>query len=255
MTMKGDNTYMKKITAYERDELSVNITDKPKEKTNKSFMQLYISHIDYIIQLTDKSPTAVKILLLMFKFAEANNTVMLKVKTIMEMLHIKREATVKESLKILREDGYVTTYKVGVNLFYFINPHIASSCDARYRHKIILAYNDKARNCDQHELTDLDTDVVDTSIYNKEDGLKLRIAFYKDHKELQKPTLEENIEMDKLQEEIEDYEEMGYINNYGEVTKKFLEEQEEHLKQHTQEFPPQEDDPFGLFGNNGNKER
>lgn len=219
---------MAELTITEQEDLKINIAPKPKEKTNKDFMQIYLNGMDYVIQLIEKSPTAAQIYLLMMKFAEANNTVELDIQTIMEILNIKRKATVIDSLKLLKDEGYVIIYKHGRVNFYFINPEIAASCDARYKKKISQAYGDALiQNVNNNKLIDIDKNIVNTSIYDQKDRAKLKISFYNKHKELQKPTDEELAEQAKIDE---------YIDSHG--TKENLEKEfEEEMDKHISERP------------------
>lgn len=225
---------MKELTYTQRENLKNNVTPTPKakdKKTNKDFQKIFYDKIDYLIQLNKKSPEALNIYLLFMKYAESNNTVYLTVKMISEALNICKQ-TVLTALKILKQDGYLTTYEYGKVNFYFLNPDISVSCIVPYQRKIRDAYNDKVDeeikkyeiekkdlesldtldSEDEKEkikkkvakaknhtnwLCDIDKEKVNTEIIDNSDRIRIKIAFYNSHPELQAPTDEEIEQQEK----------------------------------------------------------
>lgn len=216
---------MNELTYTQRENLKDNVTPIPKnkdKKTNKDFQKIFYDKIDYLIQLNKKSPEALNIYLLFMKYADSNNTVYLTINMIMEALHICKQ-TVISALEILKQDGYMTTYKFGKVNFYFLNPDLSVSCNVPYQRKIKTAYVDKVSNdlkdynnilkdldgldsIDDKNfvkeveeavsktkkpanwLCDIDGEKVNTEIIDKSDRLKLKLAFYNSHPELHAPT-------------------------------------------------------------------
>ena len=229
----------KGLTYTQRQNLKDNVTPTPKskdKKTNKDFQKIFFDKIDYLIQLNKKSPEALNIYMLFMKYAESNNTVYLTVDMIMKTLHICKQ-TVISALELLKQDGYMTTYKHGKVNFYFLNPDISVSCIVPYQRKIKDAYikkvekdlkdyeiamkdligldeededyikgikeaNEMAKRL-TNELCEIDKTKVDTEIIDKSDRLRLKISFYNSHLELHAPT-EEEIEQQKKDDEFND---------------------------------------------------
>lgn len=235
---------MNKLTYTQKTDLENNVAPAPKKekKTNKDFQKIFYDKIDYMIQLNKKSPEALNIYMLLMKYADTNNTVYLTVNMIMEALHISKP-TVISSLELLRQDGYLTTYKVGRTCFYFLNPQISVSCTVPFQRKLQYAYGtkitadkkdyeckylkeledgeepDPTAKKPANDLCDIDKNKVDTEIIDKADRIKLKTKFYNEHPELQAPTEEEIIQQyedDKLLD--------NYITPYGQL---IMDEEEE----------------------------
>lgn len=214
----------KELTYTQRVELEQNIVPekiaKNDKKTNKDFQKIFYDSFDLLIQLNMKSPTALNIYMLFMKYAETNNTVYLTVDMIMNTLHICKQ-TACNSLELLMQDGYLTTYKVGRNNFYFLNPSVGVSCNVPFQKKLALEYATKIdydlksykKALEELEdepepekiklkkpanwLCDVDKSMVDTSVIDRADRLKMKATFYNNHPELHEPTEEEIIQQHK----------------------------------------------------------
>lgn len=231
---------MDELTYTQKQDLENNVTPTPKnkdKKTNKDFQKVFYDKIDYMIQLNKKSPEALNIYMLFMKYADTNNIVYLTVNMIMETLHICKQ-TVITALDLLREDGFLTTYKYGRTSFYFLNPDLTVSCTVPFQRKIKDAYVtkideeltdyknlykdleglDSVEDKDLIEevtkmigktkkpanwLCDIDKTKVDTEIIDKSDRLRIKATFYNKHPELHEPTPEE-IEKQKQDDEYMD---------------------------------------------------
>jgi hypothetical protein len=155
----------------------------------------------------------------MFMFMSANmkknNTILVDINTMTKVLN-KSEKTIRRAISTLKEKNFLCVIKYQRNNVYFINPMICCSAQAEYKSKLIKTYIQYA---DTTEMTEIDKDIVNSSHYDKEDKLTFEIRFYKNHKELQPPTVEELMDKyDKIEKIANEKEEnqkvdINIINN------------------------------------------
>lgn len=99
------------MTPSEEKDLENNIVNQPKKKVSKDFMQISLQGLDYISELIEKSPSSARVLMMMFKFCNANNTVYISQSALAEMIGTKRTKTIADAVRTLKENGFITIYK------------------------------------------------------------------------------------------------------------------------------------------------
>ncbi len=96
------------------------------QKKNSNFIQLYREHITEIRWLTKNNPVALDIFLFILEHMDYKNSLACSY-SVLEDYTGKSRSTLCRAIKILRENGFISIFKMGTCNVYTINPEIAWS--------------------------------------------------------------------------------------------------------------------------------
>lgn len=96
------------------------------EKKNSNFVMLYKDYIDEVLWLSRKSGVSFSILGFIIKNMDNYNSLICSYKVFEEKFKISSE-TVRKSIKLLKDNGFIDILKSGTNNVYVINPKIVWS--------------------------------------------------------------------------------------------------------------------------------
>lgn len=98
--------------------------DNVKEKLNSDFVQLYRNHLTEIRWLMNKSSLACEIFLFIIEHMDTSNALACS-SAIFEDYFGKSRSTISRAIKILKDEGFVSTLKMGTSNVYIVNQEIA----------------------------------------------------------------------------------------------------------------------------------
>ena len=111
----------KKELEYEQQK---EIEKQEKDKKNSNFVMIYREHMPEIRWLMKKSRYASNIFNFILEHMDYNNALMCSYQVFMDYFEISSE-TVRKSIKILKENGFVDVLKSGTSNVYIVNQEIA----------------------------------------------------------------------------------------------------------------------------------
>lgn len=109
--------------------------DKPRNRQNKDFVQIYRSFMDEIALLGRENQVALEVFMFISKHMDYNNALCVSMKALEEILGYSRQ-TLSKAVKHLKEKGWLCVMKSGSTNIYIINPDVAWT-----------AYNDDKEYC------------------------------------------------------------------------------------------------------------
>jgi len=104
----------------------INIESNKKRSPYSNWYQFNREYTGEMIWLAGKHPKAHQILLFILDQMDSYNALMCSYKVFQEALNIS-ESTVKRSIKVLKDNGFVKTYKSGTSNVYAVNKKLAWS--------------------------------------------------------------------------------------------------------------------------------
>lgn len=164
------------------DKRNNTLTDAEWNAKNKDFIQIYDNAMDRVIQLVEIDPLACKVFLFMCKIVNKNNTVIVDIETLQQVLNRKR-TQISGAIKTLKEHNFLVIIKYKRNNVYFLNPDICCCTVASHKRKLLAEYRKLTTESDT-----IDRDIINIDAYNKEHKLSFQISFYKEHTELHTAT-------------------------------------------------------------------
>lgn len=96
------------------------------EKKNSDFVQLYRNHITEVRWLLKKNPLACEIFLFLLEHMDTSNALACS-SALLEDYFGKSRTTIFRAIKVLKEEGFVHTLKLGTSNVYIVNQDIAWS--------------------------------------------------------------------------------------------------------------------------------
>lgn len=96
------------------------------EKKNSDFVQLYRNHITEVRWLLKKNPLACEIFLFLLEHMDTSNALACS-SALLEDYFEKSRTTIFRAIKVLKEEGFVHTLKLGTSNVYIVNQDIAWS--------------------------------------------------------------------------------------------------------------------------------
>ena len=102
------------------------VHEREEEKKNRNFVMLYRDHMPEIRWLTKKSGIATSILMFILEHMDYKNALVCSYKVFMEYFEVSSD-TVRRSIRLLQENGFIDILKTGLSNVYVINPDIAWS--------------------------------------------------------------------------------------------------------------------------------
>ena len=96
------------------------------EKKNSDFVQLYRNHITEVRWLLNKNPLACEIFLFLLEHMDTSNALACS-SALLEDYFEKSRTTIFRAIKVLKEEGFVHTLKLGTSNVYIVNQDIAWS--------------------------------------------------------------------------------------------------------------------------------
>lgn len=108
------------------EEQQKELEKQEKEKKNSNFVMIYREHMPEIRWLMKKSRYASNIFNFILEHMDYNNALMCSYQVFMDYFEISSE-TVRKSIKVLKENGFVDVLKSGTSNVYIVNQEIAWS--------------------------------------------------------------------------------------------------------------------------------
>ena len=174
------------------------------ELKNKDFVQMAMAFKAELIELATTAPTANAILILLSMYMDLNNTFIIEQKDIAEALN-KSVEMVKKSIRTLKERDFLTTYKVGKQNVYFINPRIFCKVSGSYKQKLIAEYIKINSDKEEYHANNVDLTII------KKPNIHVKHEFETEHKELARPSNREIYEMNKMKEVLNSMDEADKV--------------------------------------------
>lgn len=100
------------------------LEEKEREKKNSNFIMIYREHMPEIRWLIKKSRYASNIFNFILEHMDYNNVLMCSYQIFMDYFEISAE-TVRKSIKILKDNGFIDVLKSGTSNVYIVNSKIA----------------------------------------------------------------------------------------------------------------------------------
>ena len=97
---------------------------REEEKKNRNFVMLYRDHMPEMRWLAKRSGIATSILMFILEHMDVRNCLVCSYKVFMEYFEISSD-TVRRSIRLLQENGFIDILKSGLSNVYVINPEIA----------------------------------------------------------------------------------------------------------------------------------
>lgn len=95
-------------------------------KKNHNFIQLYRDHMPELRWLMTKHPFASSILFFLIEHMDNQNALVCSY-TVLEEYFEKHRTTISKSIKLLKESGFIDSFKSGTSNVYVVNPDLAWS--------------------------------------------------------------------------------------------------------------------------------
>lgn len=99
------------------------------EEVNTNFVQVYIDHLDLIIEMTSENSTAVKMFIWLMKHMDKNNVLIVSQNALAESLSVTRQ-TIYNSVIYLKQKKAIAVFKSGGTNIYAVNAQIAWKSNA-----------------------------------------------------------------------------------------------------------------------------
>lgn len=97
--------------------------EKPENRQNRDFVQMYRPFMDEIGELGADNPVALKIFMFIAKHMDNNNALCVSMKALQEILGYSRQ-TLSKAVKHLKEKGWLCVLKSGTTNIYILNPEV-----------------------------------------------------------------------------------------------------------------------------------
>lgn len=111
---------MTDIEALERKELQ----EREREKRNSNFVMMYRDHMPELRWLMQKSGIASSILNFIMEHMDNKNALCCSYKVFMDYFEVSQD-TVRRSIKLLKENGFIDVLKSGTSNVYLVNSEVA----------------------------------------------------------------------------------------------------------------------------------
>lgn len=106
------------------EEQKQELEKQEKDKKNNNFVMMYREHMPEIRWLIKKSRYASNIFNFILEHMDYNNALMCSYQIFMDYFEISSE-TVRKSIKILKDNGFIDILKSGTNNVYIVNQEVA----------------------------------------------------------------------------------------------------------------------------------
>lgn len=169
---------------------------------NKEFIQYYDKSFNYRSQLMETDKTAFRVFDLLARYCENNNTIIITVKEIANILN-KSERTVQRALRNLEDYNFLTVIRNGQHEYvYFLNPSITFNSKAEFKSKIYHTYSKFAGSVEikmQIDNNIIDKNKLEEFVLREKTTFKFRLK----NADFQEPNADEQIKKINLLESMD----------------------------------------------------
>lgn len=171
-----------------KQSITQHIDPKLAPKENHNFVQIKDHSLRAIQMLIKKSPISAAILFFFIeKMGRLNNSVVCSYKTLMEVTGYSRP-TVARAIKLLKDERWIDTVKVGSSTAYCVNAQVAWRAANNQKHYAIFSSTVIATSSEQDE--GYDTNRKLRNIPNEFNAIKDFIEKFPSEEEIQEPKIE-----------------------------------------------------------------